>query len=93
MAENIIKDLKKAGSESMGSLIDMMKQYKTKEANSKDEIHKLTQLTTIKDDEIVNLDIELQSLNDFLNSVRHNQLTKIQMYKDQIDDNKKVIRR
>ena len=38
MAENIIKDLKKAGSESMGSLIDMMKQYKTKEANSKDEI-------------------------------------------------------
>lgn len=59
MAENIIKDLKKAGSESMGSLIDMMKQYKQKEMNSKDEISKLTQLTTIKDDEIVNLDIEL----------------------------------
>jgi len=59
MAENIIKDLKKAGSESMGSLIDMMKQFKDKEMNSKDEISKLTQLTTIKDDEIVNLDIEL----------------------------------
>ena len=42
MAENIIRDLKKAGSESMGSLIDMMKNFKTKEANSKDEIEKLT---------------------------------------------------
>ena len=72
MAENIIKDLKKAGSESMGSLIDMMKNFKTKEENSRDEIQKLNQLTTIKDDEIVNLDVELQSLNDFLNSVRHN---------------------
>lgn len=61
--------------------------------NSKDEIQKLTQLTSIKDDEIVNLDIELQSLNDFLNSVRHNQLTKIQMYKEQIEENKKIIRR
>ena len=59
MAENIIKDLKKAGSDNMGSLIDMMKQYKTKEQNSADEINKLNQLTTIKDDEIVNLDVEL----------------------------------
>jgi len=42
MAENIIKDLKKAGSESMGSLIDMMKNYKTKEEDSRDEILKLS---------------------------------------------------
>ena len=41
----------------------------------------------------MNLDIELSSLNDFLNSVRHNQMNKIQLYKEQIEDNKKVIRR
>ena len=93
MAENIISDLKKAGSDNMGSLIDMMKKQKEKEATGKDEIEKLSQLTTIKDDELVNIDIELGSLNDFLNSVRHNQMNKIQLYKEQIEDNKKVIRR
>jgi hypothetical protein len=38
MAEGIINDLKKAGSDSMGSLIGMMKQFKEKEENSKEEI-------------------------------------------------------
>lgn len=52
MAEQIIKDLKKAGSDDMGSLIEMMKQYKEKEANSKEEIEKLKHLDMVKDDEL-----------------------------------------
>ena len=42
---------------------------------------------------MVNLDIELKSLNDFMNSVRQNQGDKIIMYKQQIEDNKIVIKR
>ena len=59
MSEQIIDDLKKAGSDDMGSLIDMLNSYKEKEANSAEEIDKLEQLSVIKDDEIVNLDVEL----------------------------------
>ena len=81
MSEQIIGDLKKAGTDKMGSLIGMMKQFKEKEENSREEIEKLSQLTLIKDDEIQNLDIELRSLNDFLNSVRQTQGDKIMMYK------------
>ena len=38
MSEQILADLKKAGSDNMGSLIEMMKQYKEREANSIEEI-------------------------------------------------------
>ena len=62
MAEQIIDDLKKAGSDNMGSLIGMMKQFREKEANTKEEVEKLSKLTIIKDDELVNLDIDLRSL-------------------------------
>jgi len=93
MAEQIIEDLKKAGSDNMGNLIGMMKQFKEKEANTREEVDKLTQLTAIKDDELNNLDIELRSLNDFMNSVRQNQGDKILMYKQQIEENKIVIKR
>ena len=65
----------------MGSLIGMMKSFKEKEENSREEITKLSQLILIKDDEIQNLDIELRSLGDFLNSVRQTQGDKIMMYK------------
>ena len=41
MSEQIIDDLKKAGSDDMGSLIDMLNSYKEKEANSAEEIDKL----------------------------------------------------
>ena len=53
----------------MGSLIDMLNIYKEKEANSSEEISKLEKLSVIKDDEIINLDIELKSLNDFMHNV------------------------
>ena len=59
-------DLRKAGSDNMGNLIEMMKQYKEKEQTTSEEIQKLSQLSIIKDDEIATLDIEIKSLSDFL---------------------------
>jgi hypothetical protein len=53
----------------------------------------LSQLSIIKDDEITNLDIEIKSLNDFLTNVTRQQNDKIEMYKQQIEENKKIIRR
>ena len=93
MSENILADLRKAGSENMGNLIEMMKQFKEKEACTVEEIQKLGQLSLIKDDEIANIDIEIKSLSDFLTNVTRQQNEKIELYKQQIDDNKKVIRR
>ena len=58
MSEQILADLRKAGSDNMGNLIEMMKQFKEKETNTSDEIQKLSQLSIIKDDEIATLDIE-----------------------------------
>jgi hypothetical protein len=59
MSENIIIDLKQAGSDDVGSLVDMLNSYKTKEANAAEEIDKLNQLEIIKNDEISGLDVEL----------------------------------
>ena len=77
----------------MGSLLDMLNCYKEKEANSAEEIDKLEQLSVIKDDEIINLDVELQSLRDFMSKVRQNQEDKIRMYTVEIEKNSKVILR
>lgn len=73
MAEQIIQDLKKAGSDDMGSLVEMLNRFKLKEANVREEIDKLTQLSVLKDNEITGLDIELKSLTDFLNQVSFTQ--------------------
>ena len=70
MAEQIIQDLKKSGSTNMTSLIGMLKGFKEKEENTREEIQKLTRLSLIKDDEIANLDIELRGLTDFINHYR-----------------------
>ena len=93
MAEQITKDLEKAGSESMGSLIEMLNGYKTREANGVEEIDKLGKLTIIKDDEITDLDQELNGLNDFLSNLREKQMEKINMYKKEIKENQTVIKR
>ena len=93
MSEQIITDLKKAGSDNMGNLLNMMKQFKERERNTVEEIEKLKQLETIKDDELVNLDVETRSLNDFLDNMNRSQAGKIDQFKEEIDANKKVIRR
>mmetsp|Transcript_31717 Transcript_31717/g.48594 ORF Transcript_31717/g.48594 Transcript_31717/m.48594 type:complete len:185 (+) Transcript_31717:3-557(+) len=93
MAEKIIEDLKQAGSEDMGSLLGMMNKFKAQEENAKEEVSKLEKLILLKDSEITDLDIELQSLNDFLYSVRIKQNDKISMYKSEIEQNKVQIKR
>ena len=93
MAEQISKDLEKAGSESMGSLIEMLNSYKSREQNCKEEIEKLSDLIVIKDNEIVELNEELNALTDFLENLRFNQKQKIENYNNEIKENKKEIKR
>jgi hypothetical protein len=47
----------------------------------------------IKDDELTNLDIEIRGLSDFLDQMNMQQNNKINSYKQQLEDNKKIIRR
>lgn len=77
----------------MGSLMDMLNLYREKEANSGEEIEKLQKLAIIKNEEIANLDVEIQSLTDFMNSVEQKQQEKIALFKQEIEENAKVIRR
>lgn len=93
MSEQIVNDLKKAGSDDMGSLMDMIHLLKEKELNFGEEIDKLSSLSVVKDDEIANLDVELRSLNDFMNMVESKQLEKIALYKAEIEKNNKIIKR
>ena len=64
-SENILLDLKQAGSENMGSLLGMLQNYKSRGDNAAEEIDKLKQLEVIKNDEISSLNVELESLKDF----------------------------
>jgi hypothetical protein len=93
MSEQIIADLKKAGSDDMGSLVDMLNSYKEKEAVSQEAIDQLKELQVHKDDEIMGLEVEVQSLRDFMGGVRATQEAKIEMYRQEIEQNAKVIRR
>lgn len=77
----------------MGSLMDMIHLLKEKELNFGEEIDKLSSLSVVKDDEIANLDVELRSLNDFMNMVESKQLEKIALYKAEIEKNNKIIKR
>lgn len=93
MSEQIIADLKKAGSDDMGSLVDMLNSYKEKEAVSQEAIDQLKELQVHKDDEIMGLEVEVQSLRDFMGGVRATQEAKIVMYRSEIEQNAKLIRR
>ena len=92
-AEGIINDLKKAGSDNMGDLISMMKNFKTREKNTMEEIEKLRQLLEIKNNEINNCDVEIQSFNDFLDNYNRQQGNKINEYKSEIEENRHIIKR
>jgi hypothetical protein len=56
MAESIIADLKKAGSDNIDSLMNLLQGYKIKEQETAREIKKMKQLIVLKDDELVGLD-------------------------------------
>jgi hypothetical protein len=55
MAESIIADLKKAGSDNIDSLMNLLQGYKIKEQETAREIKKMKQLIVLKD-ELVGLD-------------------------------------
>ena len=74
-------------------MVDRLNILKEQEANSSDEIAKLKQLNIIKDDEVINIDIELKSLRDFMQNVEQTQSDKILAYKTEIEKNQKLIRR
>ena len=92
-AENIIADLKKAGSDSMADTVAMMKNFKTRERTAVEEIEKLKQLSEIKHSELISCDVEIKSLHDYLEQMNREQGMKINNFKQEIDDNKRIIRR
>lgn len=70
MAENIIKDLKQAGSDNIDSLMNLLESYKLKQHETSKEIKKLNQLIVLKDNEIVGLDEDIHELNSYLGTAK-----------------------
>lgn len=59
MAESIIADLKRAGSDNIDSLMNLLQGYKVKEQETQREIKKMRQLIVLKEDEVVGLDQDI----------------------------------
>lgn len=93
LSEKIVQDLKDSGNDSVDGLLGMLKRYKRQQKNVKEEIEKLKKLMIIKDNEIVTLDEEISSLNDF----RNQQIIQGEMLQEKavqmIDANKAIIKR
>lgn len=72
MAESIIADLKRAGSDNIDSLMNLLQGYKVKEQETKREIKKMRQLIVLKEDEVVGLDQDIQKLTYYLSTAKDN---------------------
>jgi|LauGreDrversion4_2_1035121.scaffolds.fasta_scaffold109559_3 hypothetical protein len=59
MAESIIADLKRAGSDNIDSLMNLLESYKLKQQETEREIKKMKQLIVLKDDELITLDQDI----------------------------------
>ena len=70
MAENIIADLRRAGSDNIDSLMNLMTTYKNKQLQTEKEIKKLNQLIVLKDDELVGLDQDIHELQIYLGTAK-----------------------
>jgi hypothetical protein len=70
MAESIINDLKKAGSDNIDSLMNLLESYKIKQIETEREIKKLKQLIVLKDNELVELDQDIQELKSYLGTAK-----------------------
>ena len=62
MAENIIKDLKQAGSDNIDSLMNLLDSYTIKQEQTSKEIRKLNSLIVLKDNEIIGIDEDIIEL-------------------------------
>ena len=93
MAESIIADLKKAGSDNIDSLMNLMDSYKIKQVETQREIKKLKQLIVLKDDENVGLEQDIQELTVYLGTAKDKLEIKIQDLLRVLEENKRIIRK
>ena len=92
MAENIIADLKSAGSDNIDSLVHLLESYKTKQTQTEKEIKKVNQLIVLKDNEIIGLDEDIHDLEGYLGTAKDKLEMKIQDLLKILEENKRVIR-
>jgi chromosome segregation ATPase len=93
MAENIISDLRQAGSDNMDSLMNLMETYKLKQYETEKEIKKLHQLIALKDDEAVGVDQDINELQLYLGTAKDKLDQKIQDMLKFMEENKRIIRK
>ena len=93
MSEQVVRDLRSTGNESVNSLFSMLKRYKRQARNTQEEIDKLNQLMIVKDNEITGLNQELSALNDMRQNMDEKYRRKSDQAKKMIEENKAVIKR
>ena len=69
-SEKIVQDLQQSGNDSVDSLLGMLRKYQKCLKNTEDEIIKFTKLSAVKENEIVCLNEELETLHDFRESAQ-----------------------
>lgn len=93
MAESIIADLKKAGSDNIDSLMNLLQGYKIKEQETAREIKKMKQLIVLKDDELVSLDQDINQLTHYLGTAKDKLEDDIQGLLKILEENRRIIRK
>lgn len=93
MSEQVVRDLRQTGNDSVDSLFSMLKRYKRQARNTQEEIDKLNQLMVMKDNEITNLNQEISALNDMRANMDTKYSRKSEQAKKMIEENKAVIKR
>lgn len=93
MAESIIADLKKAGSDNIDSLMNLLQGYKIKEQETAREIKKMKQLIVLKDDELVSLDQDINQLTHYLGTAKDKLEVDIQGLLKVLEENRRIIRK
>lgn len=93
MAESIIADLKRAGSDNIDSLMNLLESYKLKQQETEREIKKMKQLIVLKDDELVTLDQDIQEMTHYLATAKDKLEAKTQDLLKVLEENKRVIRK
>ena len=91
--EKIVEDLKSSGNDSIDGLLGMLKRYKRQENTVTEEIDKLSKLILVKDNEIITLNEEINSLNDFRSSQIQDGENRKERALKMIEENKAIIKR
>jgi len=62
------------------SLFGMLRKYKRAEANTRDEISKLKNIMLVKDNEIVTLNEDIDTLENFKANAKDHAMAKLEMF-------------